>query len=390
MPARISRSAQNQNSTTREIPPAILDVRTLAENSVTATDFLRQSKRKITYNTGSLLNQSAVNYRSATSTSEIVTSLPANWYCDDAIFNREKKLIFDREWLPLGPVDRLREIGDWFSTELTSASVIVSKSGPATDDIRVFHNVCRHRSAPIVDQDCGHSRRFVCPYHGWVYEIDVAIRSTIWNGVVWACLSEETSSLHDWLGEVLSIASRFSSVDTLEYETVLCDSIAVNWKTYGDNSAEGYHLNFIHPALASSIAANSDIRACSNGEFVGFDIQYKTAENDDGDAGFWIYKFPGVLLHFSAHSFNLERVTPISANQIQLTRWFWFRKEVDQAVRDETIDASNQVMSEDIAICKKVQRNLNNGRMPRGVLSATREPGTVYLQQLVKQRLGSV
>jgi len=344
-----------------------------------------------------------------TPTSEIVTSLPANWYHDDAIFEREKKLIFDQEWLPLGPVDRLRETGDWFSTELTSASVIVTKSGPATADIRVFHNICRHRSAPIVDQDCGHSRRFVCPYHGWVYEIDVAaeqpatdnrdchsfrsgllaIRNTIWNGIVWACLSEETGSLHDWLGEVSSIAGRFNSVDTLEYETVLSDRVAVNWKTYGDNSAEGYHLNFVHPALASSIAGNSDIRACSNGEFVGFDIKYRSAENGDGDsdAGFWIYKFPGVLLHFSTRSFNLERVTPVSANEIQLTRWFWFRNDVDQADRDETIDASTQVMSEDIAICQKVQRNLNNGRMHRGVLSATREPGTVYLQQLIKQRL---
>jgi|GEM_PF-219681 len=353
---------------------------------------------------------------------DVVPSIPASWYHDPEIFEREKNLIFDREWIPLGPVAMLPNIGDWLVAKLTGASVLVTKTATGGGDIKAFHNVCRHRGAPIVDQPRGNSRRFVCPYHGWVYELDgtlksapgfevavagtkedrraggdacdsyntglLPVRSEIWNGVVWACLSESTRDLHDWLGDIPAIATQFTSVDSFEYETVLRDCVDINWKAYADNSAEGYHLEYIHPELAASITANSNIRSYTNGQFVGFDIEYMANEKQENcSKGFWIYKFPGVLLHFSDHSFNLERVTPISASQILLSRWFWFDKSIDRKTRAKTIASSNQVMAEDIDICKKVQQSLRNGRIERGVLSKSREPGTVYMQQLVEQRL---
>ena len=44
--------------------------------------------------------------------------------------------------------------------------------------IRVFHNVCRHRAGPLVDEDrgnCGGS--FTCKYHGWNYTLDGRLRN---------------------------------------------------------------------------------------------------------------------------------------------------------------------------------------------------------------------
>ena len=34
---------------------------------------------------------------------------------------------------------------------------------------RTFLNVCRHRGAQVAE-GCGHTRRFTCPYHAWVYD----------------------------------------------------------------------------------------------------------------------------------------------------------------------------------------------------------------------------
>ncbi len=348
-----------------------------------------------------------MNGNSTTPVPDTVQTLPFHWYHDEGIFKRERAAIFDREWLPLGPTQQLRDTGDWFATELTGASLISVKN--QHDKVSVFHNVCRHRGAPIVDQDCGNSRRFVCPYHGWVYETDgrlaaaagfecdptthglIEVACEVWNGMVWACLDPEPRPLSSWLGDVLTVASRFRPTDAFEYETSICNRIAVNWKTYGDNSAEGYHLEYVHPALNATMTGNTGIKACENGEFVGFDVSYRgegeTPSDPDPTPGFWIYKFPGILLHFSATSFNLERVTPISANEIMLTRWFWFATEIDSAARRQVIEASNQVMSEDIDICKRVQKNLVNGRLEHGLVSKTREPGTVFFQQLVRNRL---
>lgn len=337
-----------------------------------------------------------------------VKSLPAHWYHDRRVFELEKTEIFDKEWLPLGPVQQLGKPGDWFVSELTGAALIVVRT--EDDSVRVFHNICRHRGSTIVDQLCGNNRRFVCPYHGWVYALNGALVSapgldcsgaefglrslatTIWNGVVWASISEQPPDWTDWLGDIAKIAERFVDFSAFDYETTSTNDIAINWKTYGDNSAEGYHLEYIHPALNASLKKGSNIDTYENGQFVGFDINYRGDDHPgtDGDnarPGFWIYKFPGILLHFSNSSFNIERVTPTSANSIRLSRWFWFAADVDQSTRQQTIQESNQVMSEDISICQRVQKNLDNGHMQHGLLSRDREPGTIYMQEIIRDRL---
>ena len=43
--------------------------------------------------------------------------------------------------------------------------------------LRGFHNVCRHRAGPLVDDGPGSGRAFVCRYHGWSYELDGSLRS---------------------------------------------------------------------------------------------------------------------------------------------------------------------------------------------------------------------
>lgn len=43
-------------------------------------------------------------------------------------------------------------------------------------DVRVFHNVCRHRGAVVVAEPCSGQKVLTCPYHGWSYGIDGRLR----------------------------------------------------------------------------------------------------------------------------------------------------------------------------------------------------------------------
>jgi phenylpropionate dioxygenase-like ring-hydroxylating dioxygenase large terminal subunit len=43
--------------------------------------------------------------------------------------------------------------------------------------VRSFINVCRHRGSPVVTEDRGSARRFVCPYHAWTYNLDGSLAS---------------------------------------------------------------------------------------------------------------------------------------------------------------------------------------------------------------------
>ena len=148
----------------------------------------------------------------------------------------------------------------------------------------------------------------------------------------------------------------------------------------------------VHQALGSSMLRESvKIDNYDNGQFVGFDVSY----SDGSDAsragkGFWIYKFPGLLLHFAEYAFNAESVFPLDANSIRLQRWFWSHAEKAEQHGVDTASIrpnSEKVIDEDIMICERVQTNLASGAYPGGLLSAAQEPGTIYFQQLVRAAL---
>ena len=40
--------------------------------------------------------------------------------------------------------------------------------------LRAFANACRHRGTRLVDKPCA-TKAFVCPYHGWTYDLDGAL-----------------------------------------------------------------------------------------------------------------------------------------------------------------------------------------------------------------------
>ncbi|XPE47783.1 Rieske 2Fe-2S domain-containing protein [Shigella flexneri] len=35
--------------------------------------------------------------------------------------------------------------------------------------VKAFLNQCRHRAMRVSYADCGYTRAFTCPYHGWSY-----------------------------------------------------------------------------------------------------------------------------------------------------------------------------------------------------------------------------
>jgi phenylpropionate dioxygenase-like ring-hydroxylating dioxygenase large terminal subunit len=134
-----------------------------------------------------------------------------------------------------------------------------------------------------------------------------------------------------------------------------------------------------------------EIDSYDNGEFVGFDVSYSSGQDQSrAGKGFWIYKFPGLLLHFADYAFNAETVLPLDSNAIQIQRWFWSHTEKAAANKIDPASIrpySEQVIDEDINICERVQHNLRSGVYPGGTLSAQQEPGTIYFQQLVRRAL---
>ena len=339
-------------------------------------------------------------------------TLAHHYYHRPDIFDYECESLFRHHWWLVADESSFATNGDYRALRLMRWPLLVVRDQHG--ELRAFYNLCRHRAGPLVDAERGNRRDFVCRYHGWRYACSgellktpgfeagaitdpesmglLPLRLACWNGMVFVCLDDGAPELIDWLGDIVAIADGYDSTATMQFDGDVSKTANCNWKTYGDNSCEGYHVGMVHRALGSSMQRESvSVAGYDNGQFVGFDVSYSDGKDESRSGkGFWIYKFPGLLLHFAEYAFNAESVFPLDANSIRLQRWFWSHAE--KAARHGVDTASirpnsEQVIDEDIGICESVQVNLASGAYPGGLLSARQEPGTIYFQQLARRAL---
>lgn len=88
-------------------------------------------------------------------------------YADPAFHDLEMKRFWPKTWLHVGHVSQLPEAGAYRLFEQLGMSVIIHRG--SDNQIRAFHNICRHRGSPLLLAAEGTAARFICPYHAWGY-----------------------------------------------------------------------------------------------------------------------------------------------------------------------------------------------------------------------------
>jgi phenylpropionate dioxygenase-like ring-hydroxylating dioxygenase large terminal subunit len=63
---------------------------------------------------------------------------------------------------------RFKKAGDYQTLEILGFSIIVIRG--KDDQIRTFHNICRHRAYTVTKKAFGSSTVLGCRYHGWSYD----------------------------------------------------------------------------------------------------------------------------------------------------------------------------------------------------------------------------
>ena len=191
-------------------------------------------------------------------------SLDGRFYTDPEIYELELDRILMRNWVMVGHVSQIPNHGDYrvFRWANESAIIVRGKDG----HIRAFANVCRHRGSLVCLEDAGHARKFVCPYHGWAYDIDGSLLSAramsedfeserhgllplqlqILGGMMFLCFCDDPPSLSDAARDLAEPFTWFG-FDQLKVAAEKTYPIAANWKLAIENYQECYHCATSHP-----------------------------------------------------------------------------------------------------------------------------------------------
>ena len=100
---------------------------------------------------------------------ESCVSLPPDAYLSPDLHALEVRAIFERSWLCVGRDEYAPNPGDYYTIDVMGEPVVIARGTDGV--IRALNTACRHRAMPVV-AGRGNARRFVCPYHSWVYATD--------------------------------------------------------------------------------------------------------------------------------------------------------------------------------------------------------------------------
>lgn len=194
-------------------------------------------------------------------------SLDQRFYTDPEIYELELQKILFRNWFLAGHVSQIPNNGDFIVGTMDKESAIIVRGSDGT--VKAFANVCRHRGSLICLTDSGSVRKFECPYHGWMYDIDgnlTAARSMpdefdksthglksvsieILAGMIFICFSDNPPSLESAKKNLAEPFAMFG-FDNLKVAAKKTYPISANWKLAIENYQECYHCATAHPEYA--------------------------------------------------------------------------------------------------------------------------------------------
>jgi len=339
-------------------------------------------------------------------------TIPAPWYFDEGIAELERASVFGRTWQVLGRVDQVRDNGQFFTADLDGEPLVVARGDDG--QLRAFYNVCRHHAAAVVTEAQGSAKQFRCPYHGWTYGIDGALKGMVefdgvcnfdraknglvplrvdtWENFVFVNLDARVAPLRDFLGVVPELVSPLDLAKKLHFFDRRVYTLNCNWKVYVDNYLDGgYHVPHAHKGLSTVIeytkyTIENFERACLQSSPLSSDSTSEAgvAASRQGRA-FYLWLYPNFMINAYEGVMDTNLVLPLGVDRCAVVFDYYFAdtSAVAEAHHKESIAVSEQVQDEDMAICDAVQRGLASRAYVAGRLSVRREAGEHLFHRLL-------
>ncbi len=302
------------------------------------------------------------------------SGLPGWTYHSEALLELEKQHLFREHWQIACHVSDLPEAGSYLTLDIVGERALILRDQEG--EIRGFHNICRHRGSRLVADETGTCRNaLVCPFHGWVYNLDGTLRGAaqprsfppmdknefglirldleIWMGLVFIRLAPGPQpSVAELMKPFAEEIAWYQPEIMVQSGPLYSQTSPVNWKSVRDVDNEGYHVAMAHPALQDLYGASYRDEPFVNGVSRSFatynphagrrwsvrnyvNIAPEPDHLPDYLKQAWVYYglFPNAVLAFTPESMQFYQEFPLTTGKTVLRGAIYRYPEEDRAQR---------------------------------------------------------
>lgn len=317
---------------------------------------------------------------------ESARPLPPSAYFDEGVLAFDREAVFGtRAWLCAGREDEVAEPGQWIVAPITPEGILVVRGHDGL--LRAFYNVCPHRGATLVSGSAGCEKRFQCPYHGFTFGLDGALKygkaagelsipdltpvaAGVLHGFVFVSLDPEAQPLDRALAGAPSWLARLPPlrrVRRTSWET------RANWKLCVENFQESHHFPRIHPALEALTPSERAQSVLGDGPWLTGIMDLVDGAETVSRSGrrkgrpfiapeearrrvFDAHLFPGMLWSLQPDYLLTYRVHPRAVDRTEIIAdTFVHAACPDDADLADVFDFWDEVNAQDRAVCERQQ-----------------------------------
>lgn len=367
---------------------------------------------------------------------EEAVTLPPECYTDPDHYAFEVEHILKREWLSVGHVSQIPNIGDYFNIDLFGEPMTVVRGKDGV--IRTLSRVCRHRGMDVMPKEYGHAtkgnaRVFLCPYHFWSYDLDGQLkgapemqksacfnrrdvclpqfRTEIWEGFIFVTfdaslppVTEHFRGLYENVGQW-----RMGELEVVLEKEWDC---RFNWKVLFENFMEPYHHMGAH---AKTFEPMLPARGCWTEDWqpqhttahlpLARDLQEAVKAGTAQPTPFpliptlrpqdhleWSVHggYPTLLLFNAPDRAYWYRIIPTGPGTMTLLTTLLVRPEAKsdpkfaEKVQAE-LDMLNRFHMEDMEMCEAVQKGMSSAKFAPGRLCHLEKPVWLFQRYLANR-----
>ena len=352
-----------------------------------------------------------------TDVTEAVLELPAATYASRRRLAEELDVLFFGQPQVLCLSGALPQPGSYRTIDLCGTPLLLTRQEDGR--VRALANICRHRGVRVVD-GAGESKRFTCPFHGWVYDLaGRLVGLPMAKGFEGMCRDDKglvELPVDEGCGLILGRLRPGPAVDVGSYlgpelAHVLATLnfarwefhrnphvhlVKANWKVALDTFRENYHLDYLHRRTLGGYnyggvlafdAFGPHLRNCSAVRSI--DEIRGRPETEWGDLTPYFAcqygLFPNVVLSIDRRHIEFWQILPVDVDRSEVIHTAYMRPDLPEAERESLAEftvwvCETVVDGEDFWVAGRTEPGIRTGLVDR-VTVGRNEPGVQHMHR---------